>query len=189
MFAGHFGVAAAIKSKDTRVPFGALLVRTQLIDIIFIPLSILGIETMEPVAGGGYGGNLIHANYSHSLVGTIVIAILLGVLASRPWGRSGGIAIGFTIFSHWLLDLVVHRPDLPILPGNLGDFPLLGFGVWEFKLVAIFIEAVLIILGITLYTKSIVPKVKERKKAKSIVGTSALGLIMIALLITDVIGS
>lgn len=189
MFAGHFGVAAVVKSKKPKVPLWALMVSTQLIDIIFIPLSILGIETMQPVGGGGYGGNIIHANYSHSLVGTLIISILLGFLAAKPWGKNGGIAIGFTIFSHWLIDLVVHRPDLPVFPGNVGNFPLLGFGVWEFKIISIFLEAVLIILGIMLYTKAIVPKSKERKKVSSILGSSALGLIMIALLINDVIGS
>ena len=44
------------------------------------------------------------------------------------------------VFSHWLLDLIVHRADLPILPGNAGDLPRLGFGLWKVPAASILVE-------------------------------------------------
>jgi hypothetical protein len=58
------------------------------------------------------------------------------------------------VFSHWLLDLLVHRPDLPILPGNAGNLPLLGFGLWEYPVVSAIIEFILIFAGAYLYYRS-----------------------------------
>jgi hypothetical protein len=54
MFAGHFGVAAAVKSKNPQIPLWSLLVSTQLLDLVFFALSITGLETMEPLGEGGY---------------------------------------------------------------------------------------------------------------------------------------
>ena len=62
----------------------------------------------------------------------------------------GGV-IAAVAFSHWLLDLLVHRPDLPILPGNAGGLPLLGFGVWRFPVVAATLELILVLGGAYLY--------------------------------------
>ena len=82
-----------------------------------------GIETIDnpPGASGGYGKAIIHADWTHSLVGALVLAALFGLVAARPWGRRMGIVLGAVAFSHWLLDLVVHRGDMPILPGNAGE--------------------------------------------------------------------
>jgi hypothetical protein len=59
----------------------------------------------------------IPADYTHSLVGA--------------WGRRTGVVLGLVSFSHWLLDLIVHRHDMPVLPGNAGHLPRLGFGLWQ----------------------------------------------------------
>jgi hypothetical protein len=50
--------------------------------------------------------------------GMVALAALFGLVATRPWGRRAGIVLAAVVFSHWLLDLIVHRGDLPILPGN-----------------------------------------------------------------------
>lgn len=57
-------------------------------------------------------------------------------------------------FSHWVLDLIVHHPDLPILPGNAGNLPLLGFGLWGLPTVAALVELALVIGGAYLYYRS-----------------------------------
>jgi membrane-bound metal-dependent hydrolase YbcI (DUF457 family) len=95
--------------------------------VIFVPLLLSGAETIEPIDGRGYGKMIIHADYTHSLIGALLLALLAGWLAKRLWGRRGGIVISSMVFSHWLLDLLVHRADLPILPGNPGNLLLLGF--------------------------------------------------------------
>jgi membrane-bound metal-dependent hydrolase YbcI (DUF457 family) len=83
--------------------------------------------------------------------GALVIAAVFGLIAAIPWGRRCGIVLAAVVFSHWLLDLIVHRGDMPILPGNLGDLPLLGFGLWRFPTAAITSELVLVVAGAFFY--------------------------------------
>jgi hypothetical protein len=66
-----------------------------------------------------------------------------------------GSAPGFAVaFSHWVLDLIVHRGDMPILPGNACDLPLLGIGLWRVPIVSIPLEAVLFFAGVFLYWRA-----------------------------------
>ncbi len=194
MFAGHFGLAAAVKARQPAVPLWALMVSTQLLDILFVPLVLMNIETIEPIGKGGYGEGIIHANYTHSLVGALIIAIVAGLLAWRAWGRKGGLTIAAVVFSHWLLDLLVHRADLPILPGNLGNLPLLGFGLWAFPVVSIVMEAILIVAGGVLYFSSALSRAKETgahrdgRRTWAIVAGTVMCLLLVLSLVTDVTG-
>lgn len=153
MIAGHFGLAAGVKAKAPHLPLWALMLATFWLDVIFIILFPFGIESLTQVdpAHPAYGGALIHAYYTHSLVGALLIAAVTGWLASLIWGQRGGMVIGAVVFSHWILDLIVHRPDLPILPGNAGNLPLLGFGLWEFPVISAIVELTLVLAGAYLY--------------------------------------
>lgn len=156
MIAGHFGLAAAVKARERQVPLWALMLATVWLDIVFIPLLVAGAETIDEAPGtdGGYGNMIIHADYTHSLVGAALLSVLFGVVAARWWGQRSGIVLGVVAFSHWLLDLIVHRPDLPILPGNAGDLPLLGLGLWRERPATILVELVLVVLGSYLYWRA-----------------------------------
>ncbi|WP_428911623.1 permease [Niallia sp. Krafla_26] len=169
MFAGHFGVATAVKSKVPELPLWALLVSTQLIDLAFIPFNLAGLEWMEPIGEGGYGKMMIFAFYTHSFLGAFILSLLAGFLSGCFWGRRSGIIIGSVAFSHWILDLLVHRPDLPILPGNAGNLPLLGFGIWEFVYVSILIEFLLLAVGSFMYIKYLLNTSESNHRTKSIV--------------------
>ena len=151
MFAGHFGVAAVVKSKTPELPLWTLLVSTQLIDILFVPFSLAQLEYMEPIGEGGYGKMMIYAFYTHSLVGALLLSILAGGLAWKIWGKKSGMIIGAITFSHWTLDVIVHRPDMPISPGNIGQLPPFGLGLWESVSASLFIEFLLIAVGSTFY--------------------------------------
>jgi hypothetical protein len=151
MFAGHFGVAAVVKSKTPELPLWTLLVSTQLLDILFVPFSLAGIEYMEPIGEGGYGNMMIYAFYTHSLVGALLLSILAGGISRKFWGKKSGMIIGAVAFSHWILDVIVHRPDMPILPGNVGQLPLLGLGLWESVSMSLFLEFLLIAVGCFFY--------------------------------------
>ncbi len=168
MFAGHFGVAAAIKSKTPELPLWSLLVSTQLLDIAFIPFSLAGLEKMEPIGDGGYAKMIIYAFYSHSLVGALLLSILAASLASILWSKKAGIVIGMVAFSHWILDLIVHRPDMPVLLGNTGDFPLLGFGLWESVSASILLEFLLIAVGAFCYFRYVLQISSPNRKGKGI---------------------
>jgi membrane-bound metal-dependent hydrolase YbcI (DUF457 family) len=185
MFAGHFGLAAAVKAKTPEVPLWALMVSTQLLDILFVPLFLSGAETIE---GEGYGGGLIHADYTHSLLGTLLISMLAGLAAWRLWGKKGGGIIAGVVFSHWLLDLLVHRADLPLLPGNLGELPLLGLGIWRITSLSILLEASLIAVGAFLYGRSLLKGTHNKSTALPIMAAVVMGILLVLSLVTDVLG-
>jgi membrane-bound metal-dependent hydrolase YbcI (DUF457 family) len=156
MIAGHFGFAALTKARERQVPLWALMLATVWLDIVFVPLYVAGIETIETVPGsrGGYGAGIIHADYTHSLLGALAISGIFGFVASIPWGRRCGVVLGAVTFSHWLLDLIVHRADMPLLPANIGGFPKLGFGLWRWPAAAILSELALVIAGSFFYWRA-----------------------------------
>jgi membrane-bound metal-dependent hydrolase YbcI (DUF457 family) len=155
MVTGHFGFAAGVKAKERFVPLWALMLATVWLDILFIPLLVTGAETIDDAPGtdGGYGDGIIHADYTHSLVGALVISAVTGWLVTRWWGNRGGIVIGAVVFSHWVLDFIVHRDDLPILPGNAGDVRV-GLGLWESHRASILAEAAILVVGVGLYWRA-----------------------------------
>jgi len=156
MIAGHFGFAALVKARERPVPLWALMLATVWLDIVFIPLFLAGMETIEAVPGlhGGYGAGIIHADYTHSLLGALLISAIFAAIASVPWGRRSGIVLGAVVFSHWLLDLIVHRPDMPVLPGNVGDLPKFGLGLWERPMASVTAELLLIVAGAFFYWRA-----------------------------------
>jgi hypothetical protein len=185
MFAGHFGVAAVVKSKTPELPLWTLLVSTQLIDILFVPFSLAGIESIEPIGEGGYGKMMIYAFYTHSLVGALLLSILAGGIAWKIWGKKSGMIIGTVAFSHWILDVIVHRPDMPILPGNFGQLPLLGFGLWESLALSLFLEFLLIALGSFFYFRYAVQSSGPQRKRKGIVAGCVMTIFLFLSLFVD----
>lgn len=156
MIAGHFGFAALVKARERKVPLWALMLATVWLDVVFVPLFAMGIEYIQPAPGthGGYGSAIIHADYSHSLVGALLLSSVFGIVFSPRLGRRSGIVLGLVSFSHWLLDLIVHRGDLPILPGDLGHLPMLGFGLWQVRPAAVGVELALVVSGAWLYWRA-----------------------------------
>src|SRR5215471_4831074 len=156
MIAGHFGFAALVKAREKAVPMWALMVATVWLDIVFVPLLLAGVETLEPVRGshGGYGANIIHADYTHSLVRACILSAVLGVFAFARWRQRAGLVVAAVSFSHWLLDLPVHRGDMPVLPGNCGNLPKLGFGLWQRPWAVAAIELALVMAGSWLYWRA-----------------------------------
>jgi hypothetical protein len=197
MLAGHFGLAAIVKSKETAVPLWALMLATQWLDVVFVPLFIVGIETIDPVDPANpnaYGGGIIHADYTHSLLGALVLSAIVGGFGRWRWGARPGWILAGVAFSHWLLDLLVHRMDLPILPGNAGNLPLLGFGIWRAPILAGVLEAALVLAGAFLYYRSASeltapPGRSAGEQRRRVVTASAVvGGLMIFLLVTSFLG-
>ena len=155
MVTGHFGLAAGVKASERFVPLWALMLAAVWLDVLFVPLLAAGVESIDdyPGTNGGYGDVVIHADWTHSLVGAIVISVVTGLLVTRWWGRRGGIVIGAVVFSHWVLDLIVHRDDMPIFPGNAGDLRV-GFGLWQFKWASVIVEAAILLAGTFLYWRA-----------------------------------
>ena len=157
MIAGHFGLAAAVKSREPAAPTWALMLACVWLDVIFTPMFLAGIETMEPFGSGDgkqYGTAVIHADWTHSLVGALLLSALFGWVCARWWGRRIGSVLGAVVFSHWLLDLPMHHRDMPLLPGNAGHLPLLGLGLWSVPAASALLELALVCVGTWLYWRA-----------------------------------
>ena len=158
MFVGHYGVSfAAARRADAPVPLWVLFVAVQFLDVLWAPFVLLGIEKAR-IAPGITATNpldLYYMPYSHSLVAAGIWSAA-GFLAYRQArGRGAGAAIvAAAVFSHWLLDFVVHRPDLPIYD----DTAKVGLGLWNRPALALGLEAALLFGGILLYVRSGAPR-------------------------------
>jgi hypothetical protein len=167
-----------VKAREPQVPLWSLMLATSLLDVVFLALYFAGIETIQSVAGRdpGYGDLLINAPYSHSLVGALGISLLALIVTAIAWGRRNGLVIGFVVFSHWVLDLLVHRPDMPVLPGNAGNLPLLGLGLWMVPWLSAFVELCLVLAGAYMYyhaaMRSAVRAERADAKAGSVVAVA-----------------
>ena len=153
MVAGHFGFAALVKSHERSAPLWALMLATVWLDVVFIPLFIVHRETTQAVHAG-YGGLIIHADYTHSIVGMLALSAALGAMFLPKLGRRVAVVIALVSASHWVLDLIVHRPDMPFLPANIGNLPYLGFGLWNHPPAAACVELILVVAGAFMYWRA-----------------------------------
>ena len=154
MFVGHYGVSFAAKRYDPTLPLGLLFLAVQLLDVLWAPFVLLGIEKVRIVPGITRANplDLYYMPYTHSLVAALLwslgAAVLWRLIAARRSGRSA-VVLGRAVFSHWLLDLVVHRPDLALYD----DTAKVGLGLWNLPALAFGLETLLLLGGIALCIK------------------------------------
>ena len=152
MFIGHYGVALAAKPMRKTIPLWLLFIAVQWLDVVWSVLVMLGIEKVRIVQGFTEGSplDLYYMPYTHGLLGAIALSIVLGALASLfiRDSRTAVIAVvGGAVFSHWLLDLVVHVKDLPLL----GDTMKVGFGLWRHAWISVPLELATLLIGAAAY--------------------------------------
>ena len=154
MFLGHFGIAFGAKAAAPKVSLGTLMLAAQFIDLIWPTLVLLGIERVNIIGNGTRYPPLdfVYYPYSHSLLMVVGWAVLVGAAyyAVRN-SRTGAVVLGLAVVSHWLLDLVVHYPDLPLYPGN--DL-LLGFKLWSSFTLSLLLELAIFAVGVWLYLRN-----------------------------------
>src|SRR6476620_1269381 len=119
MFVGHYGVSFAAKRVAPTIPLWALFIAVQLLDVIWAPLVLAGIEKVRIVPGITATNplDLYYMPFTHGLVAALVwSAAAFGIyrLAVRGSTMPAAAVVGGAVFSHWILDFVVHRPDLPL---------------------------------------------------------------------------
>lgn len=152
MFLGHYAVALAAKRAAPRVSMGWLFAGAQFADLLWPLLLLTGLETVEITPGITEFTPLDFTSYpiSHSLLALIGWGALLGGLYHvLRRDLAGALIVGLLVPSHWILDAVVHRPDLPLLPGV--DLRV-GMGLWNSVTATLFVEAALFAAGILLYS-------------------------------------
>jgi membrane-bound metal-dependent hydrolase YbcI (DUF457 family) len=187
VIAGHFGFAAIVKSRERQTPLWALMLACQWLDVVFVPLFLAGIERIVPVpgtSGTGYGEAIIYADYTHSLLGAIALSLLFGLVAALLWGRRTGVVLGSVVFSHWLLDLIVHRADMPMLPGGAGNLPRMGLGLWRVPPASIAVELTLVVAGAYLYSRAAIDAAAAYGGGSTRLAYVASGLLLFAGLLT-----
>lgn len=176
MFLGHFGVAFAAKRAAPEVSLGTLFAAAQAADLLWPNLVLAGIERVEVEPGATTVTPLDFVSYpwSHSLLALSV----LGLVAAGLWrllraGRfESALVVLATVLSHWFVDLVVHRPDLPLAPG---EGPRLGLGLWHSLPATLAVEFGLLTLGLVVYLRS--------SRARDRVGTLGAGALVAFLIV------
>jgi hypothetical protein len=152
MFVGHYGVSFAAQRMNRAVPLWLLFIAVQLLDVFWAPFILLGIEKVRIVPGITDSNplDLYYMPYTHSLVAAVLWSAA-GYGVFRLWRRpaAGGAAllVGVAVFSHWILDFVVHRPDLPLYD----DTAKVGLGLWNWPALAFGLEAALLFGGMSLF--------------------------------------
>jgi hypothetical protein len=165
MFVGHYGVSFAGKKPAPRLSLGALFLAVQLLDILFAVFVLLGIEKFRIVPGftkfNPY--DLYWMPFSHSLLGallwsTATTLVALVALRRLRWSRDRRVAagvLGAAVFSHWLLDLPMHTPDMPLFL-DAGS-PKVGLGLWNHPALALAAELLVLGAGFALYLRATRP--------------------------------
>lgn len=168
MFIGHYGVALWLKKFDSKLSLGWLFLAVQLVDFFWSILVFFGIEKVTIVPGITEANpmDFVYYPFTHSLVAFIVwssvIYLLVKILHfnSSLSKKSLGLLLGFAVFSHFLLDVIVHRPDLPLLGS---DSFKLGLGLWNNVFFAYALETLIFVGGVYIYYKVKSPMAKSRK--------------------------
>jgi hypothetical protein len=155
MFVGHYSVAFAIKSDENKIPLWVLFVAVQLLDFLWAPFVLLGIEKVRILPGITATSplDLYYMPYTHSLIGALIWSALAfaiyRVVAGARVSRTAALLVGLAVFSHWILDLIVHRPDLAIYDDTLK----VGFALWNYKVLEFGLEIGILVVGIIIYLK------------------------------------
>lgn len=152
MFIGHFGVGFAAKKAISKTSLGTLLLASQFIDLLWPIFVIFGIETVaiDPGNTAFTPLDFIYYPFSHSLLGVLIWALLFGAvyyLIKRDLKSS--LVLGILVLSHWFLDFITHRPDLPLFLGS--DSQLVGLGLWNSIAGTVILETVIFGVGIYLF--------------------------------------
>jgi len=151
MFLGHFGVALAAKRVAPKASLGSLFLSAQLIDLAWPTLLLLGVERVAISPGHTAVTPLefLHYPWTHSLAAVVVWGLLAAaVVLVLKGGVRLALVAGLLVVSHWLLDLLVHAPDLPLYPG--GEL-LLGLGLWGSLPATLLLEGAIFAAGVWAY--------------------------------------
>lgn len=133
MFVGHYAAALTARAAEPRAPLWSYVLGCQAIDIAWSGLVLAGVEkaSVDPSLPGS-SLVLSYMPYTHGLPTAVLwsIAVGAGLMLLLKLPRRVGVVLGLVVFSHWVLDFLVHRPDLPLL----WEGPKVGLGLWNYPL-------------------------------------------------------
>ena len=174
MLLGHYGVALAAKRVLPRTSLGTTVLAAQWLDELWPILVLAGIERVRVVPGLMAANPLDFEYYpfSHSLAAAVVWSAIFGIIyyAARRNGPSATI-VGSLVLSHWVLDLPMHRPDLPLWPGSSIR---VGLGAWNSIPLSVALELIVLAIGLVIYLRA--------TRARDRIGSIALWAMVVVLL-------
>ena len=188
MFIGHYGIAFALKRYASKTSLGILFIATQLADIVFFVLVTLGLEHLRIIPGFTEANPFDLYDYpiTHSLLGAfawsvvtylVVRFIPLKSLGDSPYRQRLALVLSAAVFSHFILDLIVHTPDLLLVPG----FAIrVGLGLWNSLIASVAIELAILLVGCWIYLRS-------TPRGAGLVGKYGMYVFMIVLAIITVV--
>jgi len=173
MFVGHYGVSFAAKKAEPSIPLWVLFIAVQLLDVLWAPFILLGIEKVRIVPGITASNplDLYYMPYTHSLVAAVgwsVAAAAVYSFVTRGVPKRAAAVVAIAVFSHWVLDFLVHRPDLPLYDNTAK----VGLGLWNLPAIALGLEAALLFGGMWLYFQLGI----ARRTAMLVFGVIMLGI-------------
>lgn len=176
MFIGHYGAGLSLKKAAPPISLGLLFIAVQFLDLLWPIFLLLHIEHVEITTDKSQPIPLIFTDYpwSHSLVMALAWSALFFVLywLARK-DMLNALVLGVAVFSHWLLDLIVHLPDLPLYPGSSTK---LGLQLWRYPIAANIVEGLVFFAGVFLYLNA--------TKAKNRTGVVVFWVLIALLLIS-----
>jgi len=154
MFVGHFALGFAAKRAVPRASLPVLFGAAQLADIAWPVLLAIGVERVRIDPGNTAFTPLdfVSYPYSHSLVLLAVWGALFGLIYRAATNRDGRawLMLAALVVSHWVLDVVSHRPDMPLYPGG----PKFGLGLWRSVPATLAVELAMFAVGVWVYARS-----------------------------------
>ncbi|HZY39540.1 MAG TPA: metal-dependent hydrolase [Mucilaginibacter sp.] len=179
MVIGHFGFGLGAKKFAPKLSLGLIFMAVQFADLLWPTLLLLNIEKVGIQPGNTkFPLNFIYYPFTHSLLMSLFWAGCFGLIY---WlfkkDLKTAVVLGICVFSHWVLDLIVHIPDLPLYPGGS---PKVGLGLWNWPLLTALVEGALFITGMVLYMRT--------TKAKNSAGKWGFWLMIVLLVIVHLAG-
>lgn len=154
MFIGHFAAGLAGKRAAPAVSLGTLFLGAQFLDLLWPTLLLVGWERAAIAPGITAVTPLDFQHYpiSHSLLAVVGWSVVVGTAYFAITGKwRGAVVVGLLVASHWFLDALVHRPDLPLTP--FGDARV-GLGLWNSLPLTLLVEVPIFLGGCWLYARA-----------------------------------
>jgi len=169
MFIGHFAVGFAAKRAAPRLSLAALFAAAQFADVIWPFLVAAGVEQVRIVPGITAFTPLefVSYPYSHSLLALVIWGVLFGgICALVLRDRRVMLVVAALVVSHWVLDWVTHRPDMPLYPGSR----TFGLGLWNSVPATIAVETAMFVAGVWMYVRA--------TRARDVIGRRAFAALV-----------
>ena len=153
MFVGHYAAALVLRPLKKSPSLPVLFAGVQLMDIAFFSFVLAGTESLRITPGitAMNSLDLYNMPFSHGLGGVLIQSVLFGMLIAALMGNGqrlvGGLIAAMAVFSHWILDVVTHRPDMMLF----SEIDKIGAGLWNYPVAAMLVETLVIVTAFVLF--------------------------------------